>query len=108
MITQTGSSPTGNTENLDNYLVNSGTPGSLNPGSVAAIQHRAHHAGDRPFHHGPRRDAGSSGPTQDLGYLAHEIVIDLGRINHEQASAPRGKRGLLPPGSGLGSGDAGG
>lgn len=37
VVTQTGDSPSGNVKLLNNYLVNSGTPASLNPGSVAAI-----------------------------------------------------------------------
>jgi len=37
VVTQTGSSPTGNVKLLNNYLVNSGTPASLNASSVAAI-----------------------------------------------------------------------
>ena len=37
VVTATGSSPSGNVKLLNNYLVNSGTPASLNPGSVAAI-----------------------------------------------------------------------
>ena len=36
-VTQTGSSPSGNIKLLNNYLVNSGTPASLNASSVAAI-----------------------------------------------------------------------
>jgi pectate lyase len=37
VVTATGSSPSGNVKLLNNYLVSSGTPASLNPGSVAAI-----------------------------------------------------------------------
>lgn len=37
VITQTGSSPSGNTKLLNNYLVNSGAPVSRNASSVAAI-----------------------------------------------------------------------
>jgi pectate lyase len=37
VVTQTGSSPSGNVKLLNNYLVNSGTPASRNSGSVAAI-----------------------------------------------------------------------
>ncbi|HKS98017.1 MAG TPA: pectate lyase [Rugosimonospora sp.] len=37
VVNQTGSSPTGNVKLLNNFLANSGTPVSSNPGSVAAI-----------------------------------------------------------------------